>query len=202
LSLESDHGLGDINEPVFWFRHLSDITRSTFRRRWVSFHLASYIHITDSIQRIVGLAFESISFLQKPPFFLNAIAENSVKGKEFSIKLSSSGGELFLGGTDNTLYKGSIEYSAITGSTGVWQIGGGQASSNGKTIAPTVIAIIDSGTTLMYGPNSVVDAFWAQVPGSAPFPAIPGSFSYPCHTPPSLSFNFGGGSTWTVSPQK
>lgn len=155
----------------------------------------------SGVDGIIGLAFQSISSLQQPPFFLNAIAQNAVKGKEFSIKLSSSGGELFLGGTDNTLYKAPIEYSAITGNTGVWQIGGGQASSNGQVIAPTVTAIIDSGTLLMYGPNSVVDSFWAQVPGSAPFPGIPGSFSFPCNTPPSLSFKFGGGSTWTVSPQ-
>lgn len=52
--------------------------------------------------------------------------------------------------------------------------------------------IIDSGTTIIYGPASQVDAFYSQIPGSSVFDAENGFYSYPCNATLDIAFNFGG----------
>ncbi|KAJ7728564.1 aspartic peptidase domain-containing protein [Mycena olivaceomarginata] len=59
------------------------------------------------------------------------------------------------------------------------KIGSTTAISNLKTI-------IDSGTTIAYGPPADVKEIFAQVESSALF-----FYSYPCDSPPEISFNWG-----------
>lgn len=35
-------------------------------------------------------------------------------------------------------------------------------------------------------------AFWAQVPGSAPYTPVAGFYTFPCSSTPTVSFSFGG----------
>ncbi|CDO78035.1 hypothetical protein BN946_scf184885.g1, partial [Trametes cinnabarina] len=70
---------------------------------------------------ILGLAFPAISNLGQSPWFNTAKKQGAVKNGVFGFKLAKSGSELYLGGTDSSLYTGSIEYHAVTGS-GFWQI--------------------------------------------------------------------------------
>lgn len=65
---------------------------------------------------------------------------------------------------------------------------------NGKEINHTATSfIIDTGSTLMIAPKSAAAAFYAAIPGSK---ALDGEYegyhTYPCATPPTVAFAFGG----------
>lgn len=53
-----------------------------------------------------------------------------------------------------------------------------------------------SGTTVVVAPPKDAKAFWAQVPGAGVYGQ--GYYTYPCNSPPSVSFNFGG-QDWKMS---
>ena len=62
--------------------------------------------------------------------------------------------------------------------------------------------IVDSGTTIIYGPPDAVDKLYQSIPGSAVFDKVNGFYSYPCDNVPSdVTFNWGG-KDWTINPQK
>ena len=61
--------------------------------------------------------------------------------------------------------------------------------------------IIDSGTTIMYGPPSAVKKFYAKVSGSGVYDSSEGYYSYPCDSLPTVGFTWGG-STFAISSAK
>lgn len=134
------------------------------------------------------------------PFFQNAFSEGAVPSNVFAFKLASSGSELYLGGTNTALYSGSIEYHSVS-SSGFWQATGAKAIVGGKTVVSNFDTIIDSGTTIMYGPPSAVKTFYAAVPGSKVYDSSNGYYSYPCSSPPTVGFSWGG-KTWSISSAK
>ncbi|KAI8972259.1 protease [Trametes punicea] len=147
---------------------------------------------------ILGLAFPAISNLQKSPFFNTAKSQGAVKNGVFGFKLAKSGSELYLGGTDTSLYTGSIEYHAVTGS-GFWQISGASISIGSQTVVSGFQTIIDSGTTIIYGPPNAVSTFYQNIPGAQVYDSQNGLYSFPCNSTPSdVAFNWGG-NNWTVS---
>ncbi|KAJ7802540.1 acid protease [Mycena olivaceomarginata] len=146
----------------------------------------------DPIDGILGLAFPAISNLNQNPFFVNADAGGVVDANQFSFYLASSGSELYLGGTNDDLYTGDIEYNSVDSSGGFWQATGGKALVGSTTAVSGIETIIDSGTTLIYGPPADVKKIFAKVTGSE------GYYSYPCATPPTISFNWGG-QNWAIS---
>ena len=72
---------------------------------------------------------------------------------------------------------------------------------NGKTVASGFDTIIDSGTTIMYGPPSAVKKLYAAVPGSAVYDSSQGYYSYPCDSAPTIAFSWGG-KNWEITPEK
>jgi hypothetical protein len=62
----------------------------------------------------MGMAYQSISVYRSPPVFQSLVALKQVSSPVFSFKLSTSGAELFLGGTDSSLYTGSFTYVPVT----------------------------------------------------------------------------------------
>ncbi|KAJ2968031.1 hypothetical protein NUW54_g13335 [Trametes sanguinea] len=152
----------------------------------------------DPIDGILGLAYPAISNLGESPFFNTAITQGAVPAGVFGFKLASSGSELYLGGTDSKLYTGSIEYHSVDRSTGFWQLSGASAYVGSKAAVSNFETIIDSGTTIMYGPPSAVKAFYQSVSGSKVYDSENGYYSYPCNSPPSVSFSWGG-KKWAIS---
>ncbi|CCM05709.1 uncharacterized protein FIBRA_07941 [Fibroporia radiculosa] len=151
----------------------------------------------DPIDGLLGMAYPGISQLRESPFFNTAMTQKTVPNGVFGMKLASSGSELYLGGTDSKLYTGSIEYHSVPG-TGFWQ------ASNAKALVGTTTAmsgfqtVIDSGTTIMYGPPSAVKTFYSKVPGAQVFDSTNGYYSFPCNSVPKVSFSWGGKS-WAIS---
>ena len=119
----------------------------------------------------------------------------------FAFKLASSGSTLFLGGTDTSKYTGAIEYHNIDRFTGFWQVPNAKSVVNSKTVNTNFETLIDSGTTIMYGPPSAVKSFYAAIPGSAVFDSANGYYSYPCSSLPTVGFSWGS-KTWAVTPAK
>lgn len=130
------------------------------------------------------------------PFFQTAFSQGAVKKNSFAFKLSSENSSLFLGGTDDSLFTGDIEFHPVTGS-GYWQIAGGSIALNNKTVKAKFDTIIDSGTTLIYGPVEDVKAFYAAIPGSEVYDAPSGMYAFPCDSIPDISFTWGG-NTWHI----
>ncbi|KAI0094230.1 acid protease [Irpex rosettiformis] len=152
----------------------------------------------DPIDGIFGLAYPAISNLGQNPPFNTAINQGKVTAGVFGFKLASTGSNLYLGGTDTTKYSGSVEYHSIDTSTGFWQATGGKAIVGSTTAVSGFETIIDSGTTIMYGPPSAVQTFYSKIAGSQVYDSTQGYYSYPCNTPPTVGFSWGG-KTWTIS---
>lgn len=53
----------------------------------------------------------------------------------------------------------------------------------------------------MYGPPAAVKTFYAAIPGSKVYDSSNGYYSYPCSTPPTVGFSWGG-KTWAISSTK
>ncbi|KAL1409448.1 hypothetical protein Q8F55_003431 [Vanrija albida] len=121
-------------------------------------------------------------------------------------QLVDNGGSITLGGVDTSLFQGDLNYVSLP--TGVqeqtyWQVpldgmvAFGQKintdASSGflNTQESKSLAVIDTGTTLMYVPTAIADQFWQSVPGAISYG---GMNFYPCDTIPDfgLGFTFGG----------
>lgn len=65
---------------------------------------------------LMGMGFQSISVYNAPPVFQTLISEGVVTSPVFGFKLaaSSSGSELFLGGTNSALYTGDFTWVSLT----------------------------------------------------------------------------------------
>ncbi|KAI0923493.1 hypothetical protein AcV5_009022 [Taiwanofungus camphoratus] len=147
---------------------------------------------------LMGLGWPAISQLNHNPFPWTAESQNAISSGIFGFKLASSGSELYLGGTDSSLYSGSIEYHDLSSSTGYWQIGGASAIVNGNTAVSGFDTIIDSGTTLMYGPPDAVKQFYSSVNGAQEYDSSEGLWSVPCDSIPTVEFSWGG-NNWKIS---
>ena len=62
--------------------------------------------------------------------------------------------------------------------------------------------IIDSGTTIIYGPSDAVAELYQNIPGSSVYDQNSGFYSFPCSNVPSnIAFSWGG-KQWEISAAK
>jgi len=154
----------------------------------------------DPIDGILGLAFPAISNLNYTPFFQSAHQQGAVKTNQFSFKLAATESELFLGGTNPGKFTGDVEFHDLSSQTGFWQIGGASISAGKGAAVSDFETIIDSGTSIMYGPPGAVATFYSKVKGAKLFDKTNGYYSFPCKTPPNVSFNWGG-NDWEITAE-
>ena len=147
----------------------------------------------DPSDGIMGLGFSTISSIGAPTFIENLFNQKVVSEPTFSMYLATNGSELYLGGTNDTLYSGNITYVDLTSKT-YWLTNG--TSSVGGQEAYTGGMIIDSGTTLIVGEARSVEAWWETVEGAGRCSrrdcGASGYYTFPCSSPPNVSFTFGG----------
>ncbi|KAF7341604.1 Acid protease [Mycena sanguinolenta] len=155
-------------------------------------------YATNPADGILGLAFPAVSELNQSPWFTTAHTEKKLKNNQFGFFLSTSDSELYLGGTDATKYIGGLEFHSIDPSYGYWFVPGASAKVGSTTAVSGFATIIDSGTTLMYGPPAQVAKLYAKIPGGAVFDSTYGLFEYTCDPEPVISFNWGG-KNWVMS---
>ncbi|CCM00531.1 uncharacterized protein FIBRA_02565 [Fibroporia radiculosa] len=142
------------------------------------------------VDGLVGMAWPALSVLNQNPFFWTAIAQNAVPEGVFGFYLAGNDSELFLGGTDSSRYTGSIEYHPLVSDVGYWQIGGASISISGQSVASDFETVIDSGTSLIYGPPDVVAQVYQGIEGASQFEE--GYYSFSCDSSPVVSFSWGG----------
>jgi len=148
------------------------------------------------------MAFPSISNLGKPTFIQTAMQQKVISGV-FAFFLASTGSELHLGGTNSKYYSGSIEYHPVVNlanqsQPSFWQIDNGEIEVNGQTVASSFKTIIDSGTTIMFGPPGPVKELYGKIGGQAMTGRMAGFYEFPCNSTPNVSFKWGG-NAWAIS---
>jgi len=112
---------------------------------------------------ILGLAFDTISVDSVVPPWYNLLSQKLVSDPVFSVWLSKdprgqSGGQLILGGIDNTYYKGDLFYVPLTEKT-YWQFKFDDLLYGGvsqKYCDGGCDVIADTGTSLIAGPPKII----------------------------------------------
>nr|XP_043624143.1 aspartic proteinase-like [Erigeron canadensis] len=123
-----------------------------------------FTFLAGKFDGILGLGFKEASVGNAIPVWDNMINQHLVKDPMFSFwlnrKSEEEGGEIVFGGVDPKHYKGRHTYVPVT-KKGYWQIDMGDVLIGG---GPTgycengCSAIVDSGTSLIRGPTSVISA--------------------------------------------
>ncbi|KAL3066193.1 hypothetical protein OYC64_016192 [Pagothenia borchgrevinki] len=119
---------------------------------------------------ILGLAFQTIASDDVVPVFDMMVKERLVSQPLFSVYLSSNsaqGSEVVFGGIDSSHYTGEIAWIPLSSAT-YWQINMDSVTINGQTVACSggCQAIIDTGTSLIVGPNSDISNMNSRVGAS------------------------------------
>ncbi|XP_072960150.1 aspartic proteinase-like isoform X2 [Typha angustifolia] len=112
---------------------------------------------------ILGLGFPEISVGNVPPLWYSMAEQELIDKKVFSFWLNrheddDNGGEIVFGGVDPNHYKGDHTYVPVS-RRGYWQFDMGDFLIDGQTTgfcAEGCAAIVDSGTSLLAGPTTVV----------------------------------------------
>lgn len=141
---------------------------------------------------ILGLAFQSsntIKPVSQPTFFENA--QSSLQHAVFTANLkANTPGNYQFGVIDHTAYAGdTINYTPVNSSSGLWQFATKPGSSP---------AVADTGSSLLFLDDDIVNAYWAQV--SVKSTDSHGSITFPCSTTlPDLQIQLGESYTATIA---
>ncbi|KAH8249696.1 hypothetical protein KR032_011514, partial [Drosophila birchii] len=105
---------------------------------------------------ILGMAYKSLAVDSVTPVFYNMVSQGLVDQSVFSFYLaragtSTNGGELIFGGSDSSLYSGSLTYVPIS-EEGYWQFTMASSSIDGYSLCDDCQAIADTGTSLIVAP--------------------------------------------------
>ncbi|XP_011196142.2 lysosomal aspartic protease-like [Zeugodacus cucurbitae] len=113
--------------------------------------------VNSGFDGLMGMAFQSISNDNVVPPFYNMWSQGLISKNLFSFYLtragtSVNGGEMILGGSDSSLYKGQLTYVPIS-EQGYWQFGVDSGSIGGQPLCSGGCqAIADTGTSLIVAP--------------------------------------------------
>jgi cathepsin D len=140
---------------------------------------------------ILGLAFPLLSVNQVPTVFQNIVSQNLVTDARFSFYLSNSAdipGELTFGGYDTNHFTGSLTWVPLKSPT-YWEINLDAFNVGGTNYIPTggQNAIVDSGTSILTGPSSVVKTLAKSIGGKE---IIAGEYLVSCNTAKLPNFDF------------
>ncbi|CAG9840533.1 unnamed protein product [Diabrotica balteata] len=154
--------------------------------------------VTSTFDGILGLAYPQLSDQNIPPVFQNLIDQGVVDKPVFSFYLSQEAngdkGELLLGGSDSKYYKGDFAYSPVSQKL-YWQVTAqGISVDNHNLCQRGCEAVIDTGTSLIYGPTEDVEVINKAI--GAKYDYSQGAYLIDCNTDlsslPDVSFKFGG----------
>jgi len=139
---------------------------------------------------ILGLAFQSNNGVKpepQPTFFENALS--SLKAPVFTANLkANTAGNYNFGVIDHTAYSGTINYTPVDKSGGLWQFETKTGHSPG---------IADTGSSLLLLDDDIVGAYWSQVEGHT---SDDQGIIFPCGaTLPDFKIELGASYTATIA---
>ncbi|KAL8868022.1 MAG: hypothetical protein Q9174_005267, partial [Haloplaca sp. 1 TL-2023] len=144
---------------------------------------------------LLGLAFDTLNTVRptaQKTFFTNVIP--SLSDPLFTVDLKKGApGSYDFGFIDGAKHTGVVSYTDVDNSRGFWEFtSSGFAIGDDDTSASSSISgIADTGTTLLYLPDDVVNAYYSAVDGATD-DAQQGGFTYPCAANlPDIKFDIG-----------
>lgn len=163
------------------------------------------------ISGLMGLAWKAIANSGATPMW-QTLAASKWQQKEFGVfmvrhrgdewarQFEENGGQILFGGTNQTLYKGDMNYISIPDQDkDYWRIKLEGINIQGNDLGYSTewaSAAVDTGTTLIGAPPDMVKAVFDQIEGSRPLapvsPIMAGYYAYPCETRVELVLRFGG----------
>jgi cathepsin D len=171
---------------------------------------------------LMGMGFQQLASSGATPFWQVLAQSNQLQQPLFTFQLARNnqnptvlnaqtladqlqpGGVFTLGELDSNQYEGDITYTSLT-SRAYWTIPMDSLNVNGRTTSLSSsenVAAIDTGTTLVAGPPSVVRSIYEQIPGSvtAPMGGDDSSiyYAFPCSTTVQVSLTFSG-KAWSIN---
>ncbi|OCB86397.1 acid protease [Sanghuangporus baumii] len=172
--------------------------------------------LTSPVSGLLGLAFQTIASSGATPLWQNLVESGAWDSPVMSFQLTryvdqsgaqslEAGGTFTMGFVNDTLYTGDIDYVDIPGGTGsYWILEMSELSVGGTSISlssgSSSYAAIDTGTTLVGGPASVISELYAAIPNAqAGTGDYEGYYIYPCSQSVTVEVAFGG-RTWSISP--
>ncbi|CDO69669.1 hypothetical protein BN946_scf184851.g57 [Trametes cinnabarina] len=176
--------------------------------------------LNSPVSGLMGLGFQTIAASGATPFW-QALVEN---GKTLDSPLMAfqltrfndvnnaqalePGGTFNLGAVNTSLFTGDIDYQDIPdGQEGYWiqELAGLTVNGNSVQVGSgsAAYAAIDTGTTLVGGPQDVISALYDAIPGSQALTGQnSGYWAYPCNTDVNVTLRFGSSSiSWPVSKE-
>ncbi|OSX65756.1 hypothetical protein POSPLADRAFT_1177255 [Postia placenta MAD-698-R-SB12] len=173
--------------------------------------------LTAPVAGLLGLAWQPLAQSGAMPLWETLANGSALSEPVFAVQLTrfrnatssnslEPGGTFTLGGTNASLYEGAIDWQGIPGGKATYwlqELTGLTMQGNevALPLGPASYAAIDTGTTLVAGPEDAIAALYDQIPGSAPGTGDLSSFyTYPCSTDISLTLRFGNSNVdWPVS---
>ncbi|KAF5362015.1 hypothetical protein D9756_002632 [Leucocoprinus leucothites] len=166
---------------------------------------------------LMGLAFDTIASSKAVPFWQTLASGGAWNESVMAFHLTrfnnasdvqrlEPGGSFDMGFTNTSLYTGDIDYVALPSEGTYWILPLNNLLVNGNSVSipsgRASYAAIDTGTTLVGGPQSAISLLYNQIPGSQVGSGnFEGYYIYPCDTNVTVQMGFGNSSTaWTISP--
>ncbi|KAG0145715.1 hypothetical protein CROQUDRAFT_658385 [Cronartium quercuum f. sp. fusiforme G11] len=162
--------------------------------------------LSGDVSGIMGMGFTPLASTNAAPFWQSANIPSFGFGLSRFVNISTTsdvepGGIMTLGGPNTTLYTGNINYISLKAQT-YWLVALDNVMINGQAISNSGsdAVAIDTGTSLIGAPTSIVQAIYSNITGSSPATgSYKGYYEFPCSSAPSLSLTFGGIS-YSIAP--
>jgi len=163
--------------------------------------------ISASVSGILGLSWQSLAYSRATPWWVTLAESSSWSEPLFAFYLKryrdvagaetveTDGGKATFGYLDSSLYSGEVTYVTVPNNAQYWQIPMDSMKIQGTTISlgSSENVAVDTGTTLIGGPESIIAAIYAAIPGSS---QMTGSYAnyyqYPCTTSINFQITLGG----------
>jgi hypothetical protein len=149
------------------------------------------LYLDGQFDGIFGLGFDTIAENNIPGPIEKLVKAGTLDKPQFSFYLGSgAGGEISFGGVNPARFTGAVSYVPVT-QRGYWQVAlGGVKVGTTSVVSSTVPAIVDSGTSLIAGPQSQITKL-ARAAGATL--TSQGDYTISCSsTGPTISFTLGG----------
>lgn len=138
---------------------------------------------------LIGYAGQGGASLRDKPFFFSLCDAKALSACRFGLALRTDGtGQLHYGTVATEEFSGAL--TAVE-ATNYWSVNGG-VTVNGEIVADNIDIATDSGTTVIFGPSSVVSQVFkaAGIKEVSTQNGIEGHYS--CSSSPTVGFSLGG----------
>ncbi|ROW08629.1 hypothetical protein VPNG_06247 [Cytospora leucostoma] len=155
----------------------------------------------SAVDGLVGLGFNSlnsVSPVAQSTFWYNAL--DSLDSPVFSANLKhNEAGTFDFGFINESAYTGDLTYVDVDTDPGYWTFtSSGYQVGSGDFVSSSIDGIADTGTTLLYLPDSINSAYYADVSGSS-YSETEGGWIFSCSAD-LPDFTFGVGSATITIP--